>query len=326
VEPKDFKILAPFSIKALTTPVHDVEMSGPGENEVLKIAGYANFSGCIENGDLFIDLAGDVVVPSGIDVSMWKSNPQIFLHHDHQMTAGRGTSVIKKADGLYIEAEIHKEALSEQDFYKIKSGLLCYFSIGFKGLKGEFKTVNGVEAFFITKSLLLEVSVVSIPCNSASSFQVVKSIDLGDGEYAFRGSAESEATKTAPVIEPELINKGDDTVKLTRKELLAPEVVEVMAAAGLQATLDEETEIELKDYVALLVKLEVAALAKAADETKQAQDIAAAEEAKVLADAQLANEVKAAEEAAHLIETETKAAMAALEESIATLTAKAEQL
>jgi fused signal recognition particle receptor len=115
-------------------------------------------------------------------------------------------------------------------------------------------------------------------------------------------------------------------VKLTRKELLAPEVVEVMAAAGLQATLDEETEIELKDYVALLIKLEVAALAKAADETKQAQDVAAAEEAKVLADAQLANEVKAAEEAAHLIETETKAAMAALEETIVNLTAKAAQV
>jgi len=198
MENKTFNLLTKFEVKALTSPPHDPNSVDTGDSEVIKLAGYANFSGAIEEGEALGDLVNDCVVPSGIDVTIWKKNPQILLQHNRQATIGRGINVVKKKDGLYIEAEIHKGAMDDEDFYRIKSGLLSYFSIGFRTLAGEFKKVGDKQLYFITKSLLLEVSVVGIPACSDASFRIIKSLPNEEGFYA------GELTgKICPTIENE---------------------------------------------------------------------------------------------------------------------------
>lgn len=258
---REFKVLAPFTVKAPTMSPANPENMDNGGNEVVKISGYANFSGLIEEGEVFIDLVGDVVVPSGIDISVWKSNPQILLQHDRKCTIGRGLTVTKKKDGLFIEAEVHAGAMCEEDFYRVKAGLLCYFSVGFRTVEVDYKKVGEQMVCFITKSLLLEVSVVGIPANSASSFQVIKSLPEGAGFYAgdlnstdFSTPIENENHKQFQEMETPM----KFTIKL--KDLLSNEEASKLKELGLEAKLEEETEIDAKSFIESIVAAKLKSL------------------------------------------------------------------
>jgi HK97 family phage prohead protease len=311
MDQKTFHVLTPFTVKALTTPPHDKETVDTGDNEIIKISGYANFSGLVEEGDVFIDLVGDVVVPSGIDVSVWKKNPQVLLHHMRDCTVGRGLTVVKKKDGLFIEAEIHKGAMQEEDFYRVKSGLLCFFSIGFRTMAGEYKKVGDRQVYFITKSLLLEVSVVGIPANGESAFRVVKSLNDQEGFYAGDLSE-----KISPQIEIENHNEEEqgDAMKVKHRELLPASVVKELEERGMSAELDTEKELSFAELVAhikavVLAEIKAEAEQKAAEEAKAAQE----EADRLAAEA----EQKAAQEEADRLaaEAEQKAAEEAVEET-----------
>ena len=251
MENKTFNLLTKFEVKAATSPPHDPETCDSGDSEVIKIAGYANFSGAVEEGDVYCDLVGDCVIASGIDVTIWKKNPQILLQHNRQATIGRGISVVKKKDGLYIEAEIHKGAMDEEDFYRVKSGLLSYFSIGFRTLAGEYKKVGDRQVYFITKSLLIETSVVGIPANSESAFQIIKSLPDDGGFYA------GELTgKICPTIENETQEQKGVAMKLTMKfrDTLGEEEAKRLEGLGLGDKLNEEVEVDPKAYFDTQVK------------------------------------------------------------------------
>jgi len=266
MENKNFNLLTRFEVKAATDPPHDPATCDTGDSEVIKIAGYANFSGAVEEGDVYCDLVGDCIIASGIDVTIWKKNPQILLQHNRQATIGRGISVVKKKDGLYIEAEIHKGAMDDEDFYRIKSGLISYFSVGFRSLAGEYKKIGDRQVYFITKSLLLEVSCVGIPANSASSFQIIKSLPDDGGFYA------GELTgKICPTIENETQEQKGVAMKFvsTLRDTLPEAEVKRLEALGMGAKLEEEIEVDAKAYVAEVV---FKALAEVTDAMKALQE------------------------------------------------------
>jgi len=251
MENKTFNLLTKFEVKAATSPPHDPEACDTGDSEVIKIAGYANFAGAVDEGAPLVDLSGDVIVPSGIDVTIWKKNPQILLQHNRQATIGRGISVVKKKDGLYIEAEIHKGAMDDEDFYRIKSGLLSYFSVGFRTVAAEYKKVGDRQVYFITKSLLLECSVVGIPCCSDASFQIIKSLPDDGGFYA------GELTgKICPTIENENQEQKGVAMKLTMKfrDTLGEEEAKRLEGLGLGDKLDESVEVDPKAYFDTQIK------------------------------------------------------------------------
>ena len=250
MENKTFNLLTKFEVKASTSPPHDPNSVDTGDSEVIKIAGYANFAGAVEEGAPMVDLSGDVIVPSGIDVSVWKKNPQILWQHDRHCTIGRGISVVKKKDGLYIEAEIHKGAMEDEDFYRIKSGLISYFSVGFRTMAGEFKKVGDRQVYFITKCLLLEVSAVGIPCCSDASFQIIKSLPDDGGFYA------GELTgKICPTIENEIQEQKGVAMKFvsTLRDTLPEAEVKRLEALGMGAKLEEEIEVDAKAYIGEIV-------------------------------------------------------------------------
>ena len=262
MENKTFNLLTKFEVKAVTSPPHDPNSVDTGDTEVIKIAGYANFAGAIEEGAPMVDLAGDVIVPTGIDVSVWKKNPQILWQHDRQCTIGRGLNVVKKKDGLYIEAEIHQGAMEDEDFYRIKSGLISYFSVGFRTLAGEYKKVGDSQVFFITKCLLLEVSCVGIPCCSDASFQIIKYLPEEDGFYAGELLG-----KACPPIENETQNQKGVAMPtkfvFPLRDTLPEAEVKRLESLGMGAKLDEDVEVDAKAYVAAEVAKSVAGFAEA---------------------------------------------------------------
>ena len=186
-------------------------------------------------------------MPSGMDVKAYKKNPVVLLNHDRSRVIGKALSVTKKDDGIYVKAEIHKGACDDEVYYSIKNGLVQTFSIGFRCLAGEYKEVNKNNVFFITKSALLEVSCVTIPCNQESTFSVVKSLN-GEGFYA--ENTDLDATTDGPTTKSADINTkedGEETMKLALAELLSAAEVEKLKALGIDVA--EEKEVSTKQYI-----------------------------------------------------------------------------
>lgn len=262
IETKGFNLLVPFSVKA------DPEAA---DGETLHLEGIANFCGDLENTSAIeVDLAGEVVVPTGMDISIYKGNPQILWQHNRDYTCGACDKITKKKDGIYIEATIHKGAMEDEDWYRVKSGLITRFSVGFRCKGGEFKEINGKSVYFITKSLLLEISLVSIPASSSSSFHVVKSLGEDTGIYSgdlidkSEASTEIEATaNTTPIKEKKMT-----TITVKEMDLLNAEGIERLKSLGLEAKLEETVEVNLKAYVDSIVQVKLDAFkAELAQET-----------------------------------------------------------
>lgn len=245
---KEFKAYFSFDVK-------EEGMKDENGNEILKIKGWANFAGNTEDeNSVFVDHTGDVILPSAFDLSVWKSNPQILWQHDRDYTIGKGLKAIKKAEGLEIEAEIHKNAMEEEDWYRIKNGLVTKFSVGFRTMAGEWREIKKTPVFYITKALLFEVSVVGIPANSESSFVLTKG--LSDGTISFGDIQEKEIQ---PTQQPAVTNKeiGDDKMKMKLRDLLAEDKVKELEALGLTEKLEEETDVDVKAFVEAKIKQEL---------------------------------------------------------------------
>ena len=252
---KEFKAYFSFDVK-------DEGMSEDSGSEILKIKGWANFSGNTEDeNSVFVDHCGDVMVSSGFDLSVWKSNPQILWQHNRDYSIGRGIKATKKSEGLEIEAEIHKNAMKDEDWYRIKSGLVSTFSVGFRTLAGEWKEVNKKPVFYITKSLLYEVSAVTIPMNSASTFNILKRLE--EGVFSFGDLAEKQEIQ--PTQQTAVTNKevGEDKMKLKLKDLLSADKVKELEALGLTEKLEEETDVDVKAFVDAKIKQELAVFKEA---------------------------------------------------------------
>ena len=268
---KEINLLTPFSV------ISTKDATEVGAESTITIAGYASYCGMDANGKTYVDLAGDVLSVEGIDLSVWTTNSIILMGHDRAKVIGKGISVEKRSDGLYIECEIYKSATDPQDWYRIYNGLISTFSCGFRTRNAIFKEMDGEEVYFITSSLLLEVSVTGLPCNSMSKFSK-KSLSLID--------LEEDTKKVEPTN-----HKEDDPMKITvkRADLLSAADLEKFKALG--GDVEADVEISLADFIKDSVAKEVAAILAA----KEAEAVAAAEVAK--AEALAAETAKAETEA-----------------------------
>ncbi len=217
-------------------------------DDVLVIEGYANFSGKISDdySQVYIDRANEVVVPSGMDVAEFKKNPVILLNHDRGEVIGKAVTVTKKADGIYLKAEIHKGACKPEIFYAIQNGLIKTFSVGFRSIKGEWKEVGKRDVYFITKSALREVSCVTIPANAESVFEV-KALTEGGGIWA-------DVAELSPTTKTVDINKqdGEENMQIPIIELMNAGEAEKLKASGFDAT--QTVEISQRQYIDLVVQ------------------------------------------------------------------------
>lgn len=143
-----------------------------------------------DNGDIIIrgyantiakDRAGDV-----IPAETWKTsnalfnymkNPILLAFHDHKLPIGEVTELNITENGLEVVARVVKSAPANV-YGLIKDGILKAFSVGFRILDADYEHEKGI---FLIKDLeLLELSVVSVPCNQDSIFSLEKSLSMKD--------------------------------------------------------------------------------------------------------------------------------------------------
>jgi HK97 family phage prohead protease len=193
------------------------------------------------------DRDGDVVIQYGIDMTNFKKNPIILYQHDRHQPAGKVVKAEIKDKGLYVQAEVYKD-VNPQAYYAVKSGVVSMFSIGFRGLDGEYN--EETDTFYFTKSELLEISLVSIPANQDAKFEVVET-PCGDGFCLANKSYKSEKV----VNKQKDNNKGEEVTEELLKELIATQK-EMLTLMAAKEEKPEEPKEEVKEEVVEEVKEE----------------------------------------------------------------------
>ena len=163
--------------------------SSSKKDKNLKIAGYANTTAK--------DRAGDIVTADawakGVD--NFRRNPVLLYQHKHDCPIGKVNKITVDKKGIFVEAAVSEAAESNHGIQTlIKDGALKSFSVGFKVKDGKYN--RDEDSMYITDVELLEISVVSVPCNQDSLFSVRKSFETDDDYTKFVDSFKSEESST----------------------------------------------------------------------------------------------------------------------------------
>jgi HK97 family phage prohead protease/HK97 family phage major capsid protein len=163
------------------------------------IEGYAN--------TVDTDRAGDIILASAWSAGMvnYLKNPVILAYHDHDDPIGRMVEHRIDAKGLWVRVRISPAAKEVYDL--IKDGILTAFSVGFRVSDA---TYDSVADIFVIKAIeLMEISVVSVPCNQESLFSLAKS---------FESSVDLESFKNQFATKATLDNSQEPNTQITNKQ------------------------------------------------------------------------------------------------------------
>lgn len=157
-----------------TDPKTGEERPGLDQSKPLKIAGIANAA--------IVDRVNEMLDPRGAVLQNYLKNPKILADHDYTKDIGLATLVEARDEGLYFEADIGYPDLAPlteaqvENRSLIAQGIRRTVSVGFIPLEmtpAEFNEAGElIKPAVYTKWELLEISVVSVPCNADSIFQL----------------------------------------------------------------------------------------------------------------------------------------------------------
>lgn len=152
------------------------------------------------------DRVGDVVLPSAFEGTMkdYMENPIMLYQHDWDKVAGNIVEFKivddenEPVNGLWIKAKVSNAKDVEDVRTKIKEGSLKTFSIGYNEIDSDYDKETNTN---IVKELeLLEISIVTIPCNPFAKFGVSGEEEKADDCSSFK-------------ITPELLSFVSDALK-----------------------------------------------------------------------------------------------------------------
>lgn len=217
------------------------------DGDQLKIVGYASTADT--------DRVGDVIVPDawtkgGLD--NYQKNPILLFNHKYDQPIGRATHLEVDAEGLRIEAEISKSAGATYGL--VQDGVLSTFSVGFMIKDADYNQTT--DGYIIRDAELLEVSVVSVPCNQAATFSVSKSLN-DDAKALAEFNKEVNALKglegdSAVVITTEIpdTSKSGTEVPPENKSMTPEEIAALVAKGVADAIAKQEADRAAAEKIA----------------------------------------------------------------------------
>ena len=194
--------------------------------ESIYIEGYAS--------TVDIDRAGDVVPKSVWEAGIvnYLKNPIILSQHDHDDPIGRMTEHKVDNKGLWIKARISAAA---EVFNLIKDGVLTAFSIGFRVLDAEYN--SAAEVFVVKEIELIEISVVSVPCNQNTVFNLSKAFSTAEDYDNFKAQFIPKAESAKGLESP-----TDKESTITKEWKMDPKELEIMLANAAKAAAEQATK------------------------------------------------------------------------------------
>lgn len=283
---KVLRINSAFSIK-----------SDASSDSSVYIEGYASTNDVDRHGD---------VVPSSVwekGIQNYLRNPVILAYHDHSQPIGRMVEYKGDSKGLWIKARVSSAA---KQFSLIKDGILSAFSIGFRVLDAEYN--SAAEVFLIKELELVEISVVSVPANQNSLFELSKAFTspeeykLFKEQFAADTSAKGLENKNANSKNPEevIMNPEDIKQMVADAAKSAAEAIVKEQQAAQQKALKEAEEkalfdAKVKEAVAAHVTTVSTGAEKLLEEVKSRLETERAENKKALDGLHASIKEKAAE-------------------------------
>lgn len=243
---KVLRINSAFSIK-----------SDASSDSSVYIEGYASTNDVDRHGD---------VVPSSVwekGIQNYLKNPVVLAYHDHGQPIGRMVEHKTDSKGLWIKARVSSAA---KQFGLIKDGILSAFSIGFRVLDAEYN--SAAEVFLIKELELVEISVVSVPANQNSLFELSKAFNtpeefkLFKEQFALRSesakgleSREANSNKSKEIImNPEEIKQMVAEAAKSAAEALVKEQKIAQEKAEKEAQEKAAFEAKVKEAVQVHIK------------------------------------------------------------------------
>lgn len=207
----------------------------------------------------------DDVIPTSVweaGIQNYLKNPIILAQHDHDDPIGRMVDYRIDSKGLWIKARISAAA---EIFNLVKDEVVTAFSVGFRVLDAEY---NAVAEVFVVKGLeLVEISVVSVPCNQNTLFSLSKAFSDAD-EYKEFKSQFAPKSESAKGLETstEADSKSQKEVEMTQdeiKQMVAEATAKAMAdqaaAKSLADAQEAQVQARIKAAVALATPTETGA-------------------------------------------------------------------
>jgi HK97 family phage prohead protease/HK97 family phage major capsid protein len=182
-------------------------------------------------------------------------NPIILANHDYDDPIGRMVDYKIDSKGLWVKARISAAA---EIFNLVKDKVVTAFSIGFKIVDAEYN--SAAEVFLIKDIELIEISVVSVPCNQNTLFDLSKAFNNAEDYTKFKAqfAPKGESAKG--------LESTTEAKSITKKEWnMSPEELKLALEAAAKSGAEEAT----KSLLAAQAKAAEAATA----EVKAAKDL-----------------------------------------------------
>lgn len=177
--------------------VSSVTKSDVGEEDDIIIEGMANTTS--------VDRAGDLIPRATWEkesqLTNFLKNPIVLAFHNHSMPIGVVEKLEIRDEGLFVRVRISETIPAV--FQQIKKQILKAFSIGFRLLDWEYKP--DVDVFIMTEIEMTELSVVSVPCNQDSMFDLSKSFGVSNREELKAKLTKQTSKTTVTHAEPEIL-------------------------------------------------------------------------------------------------------------------------
>ena len=141
-----------------------------GGGEAVFIEGFAN-KATIDRGD-------EIIATDAWDLDNFKKNPVILFNHGLDTLGGtpvgRATHVKETDDGLFIKVRMSNSQAPGISMVRdlVEERILKAFSVGFDPKETDSLDVDGKTVRKITKAELFEVSIVGVPMNQDSVFEL----------------------------------------------------------------------------------------------------------------------------------------------------------
>lgn len=245
---------------AFTVNTKALPSTGASDIESLFIEGYAS--------TVDIDRSGDVVPKSVWEkgIQNYLKNPIILAQHDYDDPIGRMVDYRVDDKGLWVKARISSAA--EEVYGLIKDQVLTAFSIGFKIHDAEYN--SAAEVFVIKELELVEISVVSVPCNQNTLFDLSKAFSTAQDYKHFKEQF-APKSESAKGLESEAAAKSTTTKEIPMNQ----EEIQKMLADAAKSAAEEATKSMLAAQAAEKAKAEAEAKAQAEFEAKVKSAVAA---------------------------------------------------
>lgn len=208
----------------LDSSIKSVEEDMEGE---LKIAGYASTNAMDRSADRILATAW---TKGGL--KNFQNNPILLFNHNYDKPIGKVVEITTDNTGLKIKGVISKSAGDIHNL--VKEGVLSTFSVGFLIKDADYD--KSVDGLIVKDAELLEVSVVSIPCNQDATFSVAKSFENPDDYQTFKKQFDN-ALGGQPLAETGGSSEGAETASRKLKmddntqDLINKAVADAMAAS-----------------------------------------------------------------------------------------------